>query len=143
MATKPQGKNWKDVQMAITAISITATLTFWNLFSVPDTSVAAADAIETDVVEPPQPTEAAAPTAAASATAMPSAFVLKLKPVKIIYGGSLPTQMAITVTPGPAIAAAPVAAAPVVAAPKKKGGGGTTKPKPVKPPSGGSSKPKP
>ncbi len=142
MATKPQGKNWKDVQMAITAISITATLAFWNLFSVPDTSVAAADAVDTSAPEPPQPTDVIEPTAAASATAMPTAVLLSLKPVKIIYGGTLPTQMAITVTPGPAIVAAPVAAAPVVAAPKKKGGG-TTKPKPVKPPSGGSSKPKP
>lgn len=141
MANKPQGKNWKDVQMAITAISITATLAFWNLFSVPDTSAAAADGIATDTVEPPQPTDVIEPTAAATATAMPKSVVFNLKPVKIIYGGTLPTQMAITVTPGATLSAAPLAAAPAAPAPKKKSG--SSNPKPVKPPSGGSSKPKP
>ena len=130
MPNKPQGKSWSEIQLAITAISITATLGLWNLFSTPNKTVAAQVAPpDPTPTEPPAPTEAAQPTAAATA--------LSLRPVKIIFGGKAPQQQVIQVA---------------AAEPKKRknndgggGGGGNPapsnpNPQPSNPPNTGSSK---
>ena len=129
MANKPQGKSWNEVQMAITAVTITATLGFWNMFATPEKPQAAAQVAATFTPPPPPPpTETAVPEPTATAAS------LSLRPVKIIYGGKVPQQEVIQV----AVAAPP--------AKKNKGGGGgggnnTTAPAPapVAPPSTGSS----
>ena len=152
MATKPQGKSWHDAQMAITALSITATLAFWNIFSTPDKTQALAQAEATDTPpEVPAPIEVIEPTAAVSATAIPTAQTLALRPVKIIYGGTLPGQAAVDPAATAVVTANTVPVAQVaIAAPAKKRSGGVSKPsttkppsapKPPKPPKSGSSKP--
>jgi uncharacterized membrane protein YgcG len=92
MANKSQGKGLSEIQMAITAIAITATLGLWNFFSTPDKSQAVAQVAQ-DMTPPPPPTEAVLPTATA----------LSLRPVKIkiIYGGKAPQQQVIQVAAAP------------------------------------------
>ncbi|MCX6078578.1 MAG: hypothetical protein NTW32_03500 [Chloroflexi bacterium] len=136
MANKPQGKSWSEIQMAITAVAITATLAFWNIFSAPDKSLAAAKMAETSTPPaPPTPTETELPTE--TAVSAPTAS-LGLRPIKIIYGGKAPVQQVVQ-----------VAAAP---AKKRKsgggggggdsgGGGGGSAPAASQPASTGSSKP--
>jgi hypothetical protein len=133
MANKPQGKSWNEVQMAITAVAITATLGFWNLFATPEKAQAAAKITESSTPPPPPPP---AETAMPEPTAT-TAVSLGLRPIKIIYGGKIPQQQVVQ----------QVAAAPST---KKRGGGGsvggggTTAANPpavVPPPATGSSKP--
>ena len=108
MANKPQGKSWSEIQMAITAVAITSTLAFWNIFSTPDQNQVAAKAAQTPIPPtPPPPTETEQPTE----TAVPTAS-MALRPIKIIYGGNAPQQQVIQV----AAAAAP--------AKKHRSGGG-------------------
>jgi len=102
MANKPQGKSWSEIQLAIAAFAITATLGFWNFFSTPDTAQASAQVTQTSTPPPPPtPTE----------TAQPTATALALRPVKIIFGGKAPQQQIIQV----AVDAPPTK--------KRKGGG--------------------
>ncbi len=138
MANKPQGKNWNEIQMAITAIAITATLGFWNLFATPEKAQAAAQVIDT-ATPPPPPVEAAP-----EATQEPSATTIALRPVKIIFGVNAPQLNVVQVSAAPVVSSAPVVVVNVPAVKKKGGGGGggsggVTTPKP--PPSTGSSKP--
>jgi len=127
MANKPQGKSWSEIQLAIAAIAVTATLGFWNFFSTPEKAQASAQVTQTSTPPPPPiPTE----------TAQPTATALALRPVKIIFGGNVPQQQVIQVG---------VAQAP---APKKHNGGGSNNANtggggaaaPSSPPSTGSSK---
>lgn len=106
MNNKPQPQNgggkqsWSEIQLAIAAIALTATLAFWNLFSVPQKQQVLAQA--EDTTAPPtqeEPTQAPTPR---------SGFL----PVKIIFGGSAPKQQQVIVQQ---------ASAPK---PKRKGGGG-------------------
>ena len=100
MANKPQGKSWSEIQMAITAVAITATLAFWNIFSAPDKSLAAAKMAETPTPPaPPTPTETELPTE--TAVSAPTAS-LGLRPIKIIYGGKAPVQQVVQVAAAPA-----------------------------------------
>jgi hypothetical protein len=102
MANKPAGKNWSEIQLAITAVAITAMLGFWNFFSTPEKAQASAQVAQTSTPPPPPP-----PTE----MAQPTATVLALRPVKIIFGGNAPQQPVIQV----AVAQPPT---------KKKRGGG-------------------
>lgn len=111
MANKPQGKNWSEIQLAIAALGIAAMLWFWNLFSVPAP-------VQASVLEPQTATPPPAPTP--TEVALPTAPVLALRPVKIIYGGQAPQQTVIQVA----------AAQPKVKKPKggnagDSGGGGS------------------
>ena len=98
MANKPQGKSWSEIQMAITAVAITATLAFWSLFSTPNQNQAIAKAVET--ATPPVPPPPAA-TEQPTETALPTQS-LGLRPIKIIYGGKAPVQQIIQVAAAPA-----------------------------------------
>lgn len=72
MPAKPNPKNWNDIQMALAAISITATIGLWNTFATPAK------------IETAQ--NLAAPAAAISASPAPA-----LPPnVKVYFGGSAP-----------------------------------------------------
>ena len=119
MATKPQ-KSWNEIQLAIAALALTATLGFWNLFSAGQKQPVSETVTATDVPPTEELPQAPMPT--------PRAGVL---PVKIIFGGKAPQQRVVV----------QVNAAP--AQPKRKNnnknGGGTTAPQP--PVSTGSSKP--
>lgn len=86
MANKPQGKNWSEIQLAIAAVAVTATLGFWNLFSTPEKAQASTQVTQT-ATPPPHPTE----------TAQPTATALALRPVKIVFGGKAPQQPVIQV----------------------------------------------
>ena len=91
-------KSWADVQMAITAISITATVGLWSMFSGPERAKALAKAQEAaQATEPPMPTEVVEPTA----TAMPVATELAYMPVKVIYGGTPPAPKAVSIVSAP------------------------------------------
>lgn len=85
MNNKPQsrnsrgGQNWGEVQLAIAAIALTATLAFWNLFSAPQK--------QQDVAQAPNDTPAP-PQELAQDTTSTSGFL----PVKIIFGGAAPQQ---------------------------------------------------
>jgi cytochrome oxidase assembly protein ShyY1 len=123
MANKPQGKSWSEIQLAIAALAVTATLGFWNLFSTPDKAQTSAQVTQSFTPPPPPtPTE----------TAQPTATALALRPVKIIFGGKAPQQQVIQV----AMAAPPTK--------KRNGGGGNVDTgggsASVQPPSTGSSK---
>jgi hypothetical protein len=119
MANKPQGKNWSEIQLAIAAVAVTATLGFWNLFSTPEKAQSSVQVIQTATPPPPPPAE----------TAQPTATALALRPVKIIFGGKVPQQPVVQV----AVAQPPN--------PKRRnsGGGGSSAPAPAA--STGSSKP--
>jgi len=107
MNKKPQ-KSWGEIQLAIAAIALTATLAFWNLFSVPQKQQELAQAQATAVPPAsPNPTETPAPAATQGV-----AFV----PIKIIFGGAMAQQ--------PATQGAVVVAAQPAPKPKHKGGGG-------------------
>jgi hypothetical protein len=97
MANKPQGKSWSEIQMAITAVAITATLGFWNQFSAPSQTQAATQVAQPSTPPPPPPaTETAQPTATAVS-------LLPLRPVKIIFGGKAPQPQIIQVAAAPAV----------------------------------------
>lgn len=83
MNNKPQ-KSWGEIQLAIAAVALTATLGFWNMFSAGQKQdVVTPSATDTDV--PPPPTQAMAQAPAPTAT---PGFL----PVKIIFGGTAPQQ---------------------------------------------------
>jgi hypothetical protein len=104
MANKPQGKGWGEIQLAIAAVAVTATLGFWNLFSTPEKVQAGAQTAQTATPPPPPaPTETAQPT--------PTVTTLGLRPVKIIFGGQAPQPPVVQV----AVAQPPA---------KKRNGGG-------------------
>lgn len=112
-------KSWGEIQLAIAAVALTATLGFWNLFSAGQKQqVVAASPTDTEV----PPTEAVAQVPAATAT---PGFL----PVKIIFGGAAPKQKVVVQVSAPQTQ------------PKRKnnGGGGSTAPQP--PVSTGTSKP--
>ena len=113
-------KSWGEIQLAIAAVALTATLGFWNLFSAGQKQQVVAAASPTDTEVPP--TEALAQVPAPTAT---PGFL----PVKIIFGGTAPQQKVVVQVSAPQ------------AQPKHKnnGGGGSTAPQP--PVSTGSSKP--
>ena len=95
MANKPQGKSWNEVQMAITAVAITATLGFWNMYASPDKTQAAAQITATFTPPPPPPpTETALPEPTATTAVT---YSLALRPIKIIYGGQMPQQQVVQV----------------------------------------------
>src|SRR5690348_6556141 len=111
MNNKPQ-KSWGEIQLAIAAMGLTATLAFWNLFATPQKQQEVSQSIDTTL--PPEPTQAPSPT---------PGFV----PVKIIFGGPAPRQQVV------------VQPAAAQAQPKRKSGGGASAPAPAA--STGSSKP--
>jgi len=117
MNKKPQ-RSWGDIQLAIAATALTATLVLWNLFATPQKQQLVTQSQDTTV--PPDPTETPAPAPTQG---------LSFMPIKIIFGGTAPTSVS---TPTTAV----VASQPQVQPPAKhKGGGG-------KPPvTSGSSKP--
>jgi len=88
MDKKPQ-KTWADVQMTIAAISITATLGMWNLFSTPQKQQVTQITDASTPPPPPSPTEEVAVVAA------PVAQLPQFVPVKIIFGGIAPKQQVI------------------------------------------------
>jgi hypothetical protein len=140
MANKPQGKSWNEVQMAITAVAITATLGLWNMFATPEKTQAAAQITATFTPpEPPPPAETAIPEPTATAVSS-----LALRPVKIIYGGIAPQQPVVQVAAAGQVAAAPAAKKNKSGGASKGGGvskGGGGNPAPVPPPTTGTSKP--
>ncbi|HEY3310524.1 MAG TPA: hypothetical protein VGK00_02685 [Anaerolineales bacterium] len=127
-----QGKSWREIKIMIAAIGVTATLGFWNLFSIPDKSQVNALA---------QPANSTPPPPLPSETAEPTDIPLALRPVKIIFSANAPQLEAVQVAA--AVVQAPVVQAPSVQAPRKKrrrsSDGGSTS-APAANPSTGSSK---
>ena len=98
MSTKPNQRNWNDVQLVIVSIALVLTLVLWNNFAGPDRARAQDNST----------------VAAASATAPGVALVpTPLPEIKIIFGGN---------TPG--TSSGPVAAVPP-ARKSRNGGGGS------------------
>ena len=59
MATKPNSRNWKDVQTAIATVAIVSTISLWNLFATPSkTKVVQASEPSMPPTEPSAETEA-------------------------------------------------------------------------------------
>jgi len=82
MPSKPNSRNWNDVQIAIATGAVVLTLGLWNLFAQPEKMVTA------QVVEPnttPPPTE---PPVVMEPTAIPQA--------KIIFTQTAPQNVVIT-----------------------------------------------
>jgi hypothetical protein len=77
MATKPNQRNWNDVQTAIATVAIVSTLGLWNLFATPVAKP------KTQETQPPPPTEDP-PFVNASPTALPH--------IKIMFATQLPPQ---------------------------------------------------
>ena len=100
MNNKPK-QSWSEIQLAIAAVGLTATLVFWNLFSAPQKQTVVTQTEDTAV----PPSQDATQT---SATPTPAFY-----PVKIIFGGTPPQQ--------PTQQVFVQASAPQ---PKRKGGGG-------------------
>ena len=118
MTSNSQNKKWNDVHLAITAISVTAMLGMWNLFATPNKPQAATQVSDTATSLPPAPTETQAP--APTAQPIPTT-TLAFRPVKIIYGGVVPTpQIQPTNIPAQQV----VQVVPAAPAKKKKSGGG-------------------
>ena len=116
MPNKSQ-RNWTEIDLAIAAAAVTATLGLWSAFSAPDPSKTA------QVVLPASPT-----LPPPSETSQPAPAALPLRPVKIIYGGQAPVQQVVQVEPAVAPKSAPVNVARVVAAPLKPASTGSSKP---------------
>lgn len=55
MPARPNSRNWNDVQTAIAAVTVVATLGLWNLFAQPSKIVTAqsADTVTPPPIEPP------------------------------------------------------------------------------------------
>lgn len=86
MATKPGPKNWDDIKMMLTALSITATLGFWNVFAAANEQ----NIVAKEVEQPASPTPGVTQEpVAASPTPMFTG--------KILLGGKAPSQVVITV----------------------------------------------
>jgi hypothetical protein len=114
MATKPNSRNWSDVQTAIATVAIVTTLGMWNLFATPS-KVKVTQASEPTVppTDPPiEPPMELAPASIPVPTKMPQ--------VKIVFTGATPQA---SLEPAPVVQQ--------VQAPKKKknrtntSGGGT------------------
>ena len=97
MTSKPNSRNWNDVQMAITAIALVTTLSLWNLFAGPDR----VKAVENQNAQ----------TAPVTEEVTLVAITPTLEPVKIMLGGAAPSAPS---------QSQPQASAP----PKPRGGGG-------------------
>lgn len=78
MASKPQ-KSWSEIQLAVTAIALTATIGLWNLFSSGQKQQVNASNVD---AESPATQEL---MQVAGSTPLPT-----LMPVKIIFGGQAP-----------------------------------------------------
>lgn len=78
MASKPQ-KSWNEIQLAITAIALTATIGLWNLFSSGQKQDVNASNIDDELPTTQEPMQVAG-----------SAPLPTLMPVKIIFGGQAP-----------------------------------------------------
>lgn len=124
----PKKKNWNEIQMVITTLSITATIAMWNMYA----GDAKAKAVEAEkAVIPPTPTFIPDPTS----TPVPAPTQMVYKPIKIIYGGTPPAPEVVQIA----------VAAPASSKPQKSnksgggggGGGGNTNPAPA--PSSGAS----
>ncbi|MGC1377219.1 MAG: hypothetical protein WA821_13400 [Anaerolineales bacterium] len=102
MNNKPK-QGWGEIQLAIAAVGLTATLVFWNLFSTPQKQKDVAQAGDTQI--PPSQD-----TTQADATPTPAFY-----PVKIIFGGTAPAPQATN---------ANVVFQPPAPQPKRRGGGG-------------------
>lgn len=89
MATKPGPKNWDDIKMLFTTISITATLGFWNVFAATNEQ----NLVAKEVEQPVSPALDVAPGVAALVTASPTPVFTG----KILLGGKAPSQVVITV----------------------------------------------
>lgn len=74
-------KSWGEIQLAIAAVALTATLGFWNLFSAGQKQQDTKSVADTEVPPAEDMTQAPAPT--------PMQGFL---PVKIIFGGTAPQQ---------------------------------------------------
>jgi hypothetical protein len=109
MIKKPQTKTWIEIEMAIAAIAITATIGFWNLFARPDLAASAQ-------ADEPAPTEEVAVAVAQvpQRTLIPG--------LKIILGGASPQVQQVQV-----VSSAPSQGAPSPSRPKKKGNTGSSK----------------
>ncbi len=83
MNNKPH-KSWGEIQLAIAAVALTATLAFWNLFAEPQKQQEMAQAEDTAAPPQQEPTQAPTPT---------PGFL----PVKIIFGGAAPQQRQVIV----------------------------------------------
>ena len=84
MATKPGSKNWDDIKMMLTLISVTATLGLWNVF-------ASSNKENSVVKELEQP---------ASPGITQTLFAASPTPVftgKILLGGKAPSPVVVTV----------------------------------------------
>lgn len=86
MASKPASRSWTDVQIALVAMSMAATLGLWNLFAGPDLAKARESAQE-PVITPP----AEIPVVAGTPTALP--------PAKILLGGVAPETVVVVQPP--------------------------------------------
>ena len=122
MTNKPPKKSWREIHLAVTAVAVTATLAFWNVFATPAKPQPVVQV--TDTATPPPPPPDPTDTAQPAAAAQPTLSGLGLKPIKIIYGGLAPMQQVVQVsatsTPG-SISVSAAAPAPVK---KHKSGGG-------------------
>lgn len=86
MAAKPGSKNWDDVKMVLTTLSVTATLGLWNVIASPAENKVSAKEID--------------PTAAPSPVATQIVAVPSPTPVftgKILLGGQAPVPVVIAV----------------------------------------------
>ena len=115
MPTKPQ-KSWTEIELAITAVTVVATLGFWNQFSTPDLSKVTQNTTTDNL---PQPS--------VTVVSQPVPTALALRQVKIIYGGQAPAQMVSQVSPAVVQPSAPVSVVRV-AAPVKAASTGSSKP---------------
>jgi len=86
MAGKAGAKNWDDVKMVLTTISITATIGLWNVFAAPNEKVVMAKASE--------PTSTPIPTATQM---MPTPTPTEVFTGKILLGGKAPVPVVIAV----------------------------------------------
>lgn len=78
MASKPQ-KSWSEIQLAITAIALTATIGLWNFFSSGQKQQVNASNVDAELPATQEPMQVAG-----------SAPLPTLMPVKIIFGGQAP-----------------------------------------------------
>ncbi|MCG2784487.1 MAG: hypothetical protein L6461_05230 [Anaerolineae bacterium] len=86
MAAKPGPKNWDDIKMMLTTISITATLGFWNVFAAANEQNIVAKEVE-------QPASPAPGVIQALVAASPTPVFTG----KILLGGKAPSQVVIAV----------------------------------------------
>lgn len=88
MATKPGPKNWDDIKMMLTTISITATLGFWNVFAAANEQ----NIVAKEVEQPASPTPGVTQTLVAASASPTPVFT-----GKILLGGKAPSPVVIAV----------------------------------------------